>query len=64
MTPAEVAGILAPAVTDRGVVFQLIAVVLLGIVVGVAVRRERSAVLFVVGVATFLVSLIALRTVH
>lgn len=50
--------------TDAGVAVQVVALVLATGVALWAVRRHREAVLLVVGIATFLAGLMALRAVH
>lgn len=50
--------------TDRGALLQALLVVVLTAVVVTMVRRERSLVLLVVGIAAVLLGLMGLRTLH
>ena len=50
--------------TDRTAAIQVAVVALVTLVGAVFARRERSVALLVVGVGTFLLGVMALRTLH
>ncbi len=50
--------------TDAGVVVQVVVTILLGAALAVAVRRERSLVLLVVGVTMVLLGWYGIRGLH
>lgn len=50
--------------TDTGVVVQVVATLLLGAAIAVAVRRERSLVLLVVGVTMIVLGWYGIRGLH
>ena len=50
--------------TDGGVVVQVIATIVLGVAIGVAVRRERSLVLLVTGATLVTLGWYGIRGVH
>lgn len=50
--------------TDIGVVVQVVATILIGVLVGVAVRRERSLVLLVAGTTLVLLGWYGIRGLH
>lgn len=50
--------------TDAGVILQVIVTVALAIVVGVAVRRERSLVLLVTGITLVILGWYGIRGLH
>lgn len=50
--------------TDAGVVIQVIVTVLVAIVIGIAVRREQSLVLLVVGITMVTLGWYGIRGLH
>jgi hypothetical protein len=50
--------------TDGGVVVQVIVTILLGVVLGVLVRKETSLVLLVIGITLVVLGWYGIRGVH
>ena len=50
--------------TDDGVVVQVLVTLLIGILLGLAVRRERSLVLMVIGVTMVVLGWYGIRGLH
>ena len=50
--------------TDAGVVVQVVVTLLIGVVLGVAVRKERSLVLLVTGVTMVTIGWYGIRGLH
>lgn len=50
--------------TDDGVIVQVIVTLVIGIVLGVALRRERSLVLVVIGVTMVVLGWYGIRGLH
>lgn len=60
---ATLADIVSPT-TDGGVITQAIALVLVSTAASIAVRREKSLVLLIAGIAAVLLALIGVRGLH
>lgn len=63
MSSTPIRDVLLPS-SDRTVLIQVIVVVTVTIAATYWVRKERSLVLLTVGLGTFVLGLMALRTVH
>ncbi len=50
--------------TDAGVAVQVVVTLLLGLTIGVAVRRERSIVLLVIGITMVTLGWYGIRGLH